>query len=396
VLPSLAAAQVATASFEWQLPRGFPTPFVPADNPMSVAKVALGRRLFFETRLSVTGHYSCASCHDPARSYTDGRAHAVGATGAVMAHSSMALINVAYNLAYGWQHPETSSLEAQMRRPLFNRHPVEIGMAGREREVRTALAADATYAQQFAAVFGGAISVARIIDAIAAFERTLIDGHSAFDAYVFEGQHDALSPAAKRGMALFFSSRIGCAGCHSGFNFSGNWRDRAGPTGKAGFADDGLGVGRVRIPTLRNIALTAPYMHDGRFATLDAVLDHYQRVGRLPSSTQGGQRDPRLKTFTLKQDERDELTAFLASLTERVAAPQVAILDIGIPDMTGWGQADDKARATAAGFDHHLRNPVDPDDVVRLLQAVFQAQCERPPDHRSARRAAAIRLGSLP
>jgi cytochrome c peroxidase len=322
-LPSLAAAQVATttASFAWQLPRGFPTPFVPADNPMSAAKVALGQRLFFETRLSVTGRYSCASCHDPARSYSDGRARAVGATGAVLAHGSMALINVAYNLSYGWQHPEVSSLEAQMRQPLFNRHPVEIGLAGRERAVRAALAADTTYRQQFADVFGGAISIAHIIDAIAAFERTLIDGHSAFDAYVFAGEQDALSPGAKRGMALFFSRRIGCAGCHSGFNFSGNWRDRAGPTGKAAFADDGLGVGPVRIPTLRNIALTAPYMHDGRFATLDAVLDHYERVGKLPSSARGGQRDPRLKTFTLNQDERADLTAFLGSLTERRVAP---------------------------------------------------------------------------
>jgi cytochrome c peroxidase len=319
-LPSLAAAQVAPASFEWQLPRGFPPPFVPAGNPMSVAKVALGRRLFFETRLSVTGRYSCASCHDPARSYTDGRARAVGATGAVIAHSSMALINVAYNLSYGWQHPEVTSLEAQMRQPLFNQHPVEIGLAGRERQVSTALATDATYPGEFVAAFAAPITTARIIDAIAAFERTLIDGNSAFDAYVFAGQHDALSPAAKRGMALFFSSRIGCAGCHSGFNFSGNWRDRAGPTGKAGFADDGLGIGRVRIPTLRNIALTAPYMHDGRFATLDAVLDHYQRIGRLPSSAQGGQRDPRLKTFTLGNAERDELKAFLVGLTEQVAA----------------------------------------------------------------------------
>jgi cytochrome c peroxidase len=320
-LPALATAQIAGAPFQWQLPRGFPIPFVPADNPMSAAKVALGQRLFFETRLSVTGNYSCASCHDPARSYTDGRARAVGATGAVMAHSSMALINVAYNLSYGWQHPEISSLEAQMRQPLFNRHPVEIGLAGREREVRAALAADATYSQQFAAVFGGAISIARIIDAIAAFERTLIAGHSAFDAYVFEGQHEALSPVAKRGMALFFSRRIGCAGCHSGFNFSGNWRDRAGPTGKAGFADDGLGAGRARIPTLRNIALTAPYMHDGRFATLDAVLDHYERVGKLPSSAQGGRRDPRLKTFTLQHHEREELTAFLGSLSEQRGGP---------------------------------------------------------------------------
>ena len=308
-----------SSAFAWQLPRGLPTPFVPPDNPMSAAKVVLGRQLFFETRLSVTGRYSCASCHDPARSFSDGRARAVGATGASLSTRTMALVNVAYNLSYGWQHPELTSLEAQMRLPLLNRHPVEIGLAGREHEMLAALAADVTYPRQFAAVFGGGITTARIIKAIAAFERTLIDGHSAFDAYVFDGQHDALSPAAKRGMALFFSKRIGCAGCHAGFNFSGNWRDSAGPTGKASFADDGLGVGRVRVPTLRNIALTAPYMHDGRFATLDAVLDHYQWVGKLPDSAHGGQRDRRLKAFTLNAAERDDLKAFLDSLTERPA-----------------------------------------------------------------------------
>jgi cytochrome c peroxidase len=321
-LPALGSARAGSA-FEWHLPRGFPIPFVPADNPMSTQKVALGQRLFFEPQLSVTGRYSCASCHDPARSYTDGRARAVGATGDSVPHSAMTLINAAYNISYGWQHPQTATLEAQMRQPLFNRHPVEIGLTGREREVRATLAADAGYAQQFAAVFGGPITTTHIIDAIAAFERTLIAGHSDFDAYVFDGEQAALSPLAKRGMALFFSRRIGCAGCHSGFNFAGNWRDRDGTTGKAGFADDGLGIGPVRIPTLRNIALTAPYMHDGRFATLNTVLDHYERVGKLPSSAHGGQRDPRLKDFTLKPEERAALKAFLVSLTERAAAPQV-------------------------------------------------------------------------
>jgi cytochrome c peroxidase len=316
-----AAAQTLGA-FDWQLPRGFPTPFVPADNPMSAAKVALGKRLFFETKLSASGHYSCASCHDPARSYTDGRALAVGSDGAVMSRSAMALVNVAYNLSYGWQHPDFRSLEVQMRQPLFNRHPVEVGLGGRESTVIALLAADASYSRQFLDVFGAGPSVARIIKAIAAFERTLIAGHSAFDAYVFEGQHDALSPSAKRGMALFFSARLGCAGCHSGFNFSGNWRDSKGPTGKASFADDGLGIGAVRVPTLRNIALTAPYMHDGRYATLDAVLDHYQRIGRAPDSAHGGQRDPRLKRFTLSDTDREDLKVFLISLSDRgPAAP---------------------------------------------------------------------------
>ncbi len=323
VLPPCAAH---AGAFAWQLPRGFPTPAVPADNPMSAAKVALGRRLFFETRLSVTGRYSCASCHDPRHAYTDGRARAVGATGALLGHGAMSLFNVAYNLSYGWQQPQVTSLEMQMRQPLLNRHPVEIGLAGREREVLAALAADPDYARQFAAVFGGTapLSIAHLIKAIAAFERTLIDGHSPFDAYVFTGQHAALSTGAKRGMALFFSARLGCANCHSGFNFSGAWRDSRGATGKAGFADDGLGAGAMRVPTLRNIGLTAPYMHDGRFATLDAVLDHYQRVGRLADSAHGGHRDPRLRTFTLSATERADLEAFLDSLTDRDVAAALA------------------------------------------------------------------------
>jgi cytochrome c peroxidase len=318
-VPPLGAAQAPPSSqpFEWHLPRGFPVPAVPADNPMSAAKVALGQRLFYETRLSVTGRYSCASCHDPRRAYTDGRALAVGATGTTLTRSALPLLNVAYNLAYGWQRPQVRSLEMQMQQPLFNRHPVEIGLAGRERQLVAALARDPTYPRQFAAAFAGPVSVARIIKAIAAFERTLLDGDSAFDAYVFDGREDALSPAAKRGMALFFSARLGCGGCHSGFNFAGNWRDSQGATGAASFADDGLGIGPVRVPTLRNIARTAPYMHDGRFATLEAVLDHYQRVGRTVDSAHGGQRDPRLRAFTLQPTERADLVAFLGSLSSQ-------------------------------------------------------------------------------
>ena len=307
----------AAADFNWQLPRGFPQPAVPADNPMSVAKVALGRRLFFETRLSVTGKYSCASCHDPRRAYTDGRALVVGATGTALRRSAMPLLNVAYNLCFGWQQPRVTSLEMQMRQPLLSEHPLEIGLAGREQEVVALLTADPTYPQQFGTAFAQGISVANIIRAIATFERTLIAGGSPFDAYVFDGDQAALTPAAKRGMSLFFSARLGCSGCHSGFNFSGHWRDRQGSTGKPSFADDGLGVGAVRVPTLRNVALTAPYMHDGRFATLDEVLDHYQRVGRLPDRRHGGQRDPRLRRFAFKGSERADLTAFLDSLTEQ-------------------------------------------------------------------------------
>lgn len=306
-------------AYVWHLPRGFPTPAVPTDNSMSEPKVALGQRLFFEQRLSVSGTYSCASCHDPTRSFTDGRPVALGATGASLPHNAMALVNVAYNVSFGWTKPELGSLEAQMLEPLLNEHPIEIGMAGRQQAVVDLLAADRSYATSFAAVFqdsGPAVTFEHIVKAIAAFERTLISGNSPFDRYVFNGEHEALSPDAKRGMALFFSPRAGCSACHSGFNFSGNWRDSQGATGKPSFASDGTSEHSMRVPTLRNITLTAPYMHDGRFPTLEAVVDHYAQVAERAHGEPDAGVDSRLRTFDLTQQEKADLIAFLHSLTD--------------------------------------------------------------------------------
>ena len=311
--------------YDWHLPRGFPAPAVPADNPMSEAKVALGRRLFFEPRLSITGQYSCASCHEPARAFTDGRALARGATGGATQNNAMALVNVAYNTSYGWAKPQVRSLEAQMLEPLLNEHPVEMGMKGRESAVSAELSADASYRAAFAAAFpesGGEATFDRLVKAIAAFERTLISGRSPFDDYVFAGRHDALDPAQKRGMELFFSSRLGCSACHSGFNFAGNWRDAQGATGEPSFATNGVSTAPMRVPTLRNVALTAPYMHDGRFSTLEAVVAHYESAGRNASApTPAGH--PGLHAFTLSATERAELVAFLESLTDSTFAAGV-------------------------------------------------------------------------
>ncbi len=333
------------AHYDWHLPRGFPTPRVPADNPMSDAKVALGRRLFFEPRLSITGHYSCASCHDPARAFSDGRRVAIGATGAALPHNAMALVNVAYNISFGWTKPQVRSLEAQMLEPMLNEHPVELGMKGREAGVSAGLAGDPAYAHEFAAAFPGeaaAVTFGNLVKAIAAFERTLISGGSPFDRYVFGGEHAALSAQAKRGMALFFSRRAGCAGCHSGFNFSGNWRDTQGATGRASFAVNGTSHTPMRVPTLRNVAFSAPYMHDGRFATLAAVLEHYSAIGArvaAAGAVAGGPRqprlDPRLPRAAFSAAERGELESFLDSLTDASfvkrfapdATPAVAALE---------------------------------------------------------------------
>lgn len=286
---------------------------------MSDAKVALGRRLFFETRLSVTGTYSCASCHEPARAFTDGRAIAIGATGQHTANGAMSLANVAYNVSFGWAKPHVQSLETQMLEPLLNEHPVEMGLKGRERAVEEMLSTDTEYRTAFAAAFPGSdgrATLDRVVRAIASFERTLISGHSPFDRYVFGGQHDALTAEAKRGMALFFSERLGCSACHSGFNFAGNWRDATGETGPSSMANNGTAAGELRIPTLRNIALTAPYMHDGSLSTLEAVVAHYQQAGERAAIARREKNAPRLRSFTLDPAERAALIAFLQSLTD--------------------------------------------------------------------------------
>jgi cytochrome c peroxidase len=236
------------------------------------------------------------------------------------------LVNVAYNVSFGWTDPQVRSLETQMLKPLLSRHPIELGLAGLETRVSAVLAADQRYTAAFAAAFprdttplqhaASPVTFDHVVKAIAAFERTLISGGSPFDRYVFGGEHHALSDQAKRGMALFFSPVVGCSQCHSGLNFAGNWRDAQGATGRASFASNGTGARALRVPTLRNIALTAPYMHDGRFATLAAVLEHYSDLGQQARTRRAGAHDRRLPQRPLTVEERTELTAFLESLTD--------------------------------------------------------------------------------
>jgi cytochrome c peroxidase len=313
---SLLAALAVSASwaaragdFQWNLPPGFAVPAVPADNPMSDAKVALGRALFADTRLSISGRHSCQSCHDPARAFTDGLPRSRGAQGDTLPLNAPTLLNVAYNASYGWRDPKVRTLEQQMRGPLFNEHPRELGLAGREPVVTAALAADGRMLAAFQAAFPGdpePVTMDNTIRAIAAFERTLIRGDSAFDRYVFQGDHAALDAAQKRGMQLFYA-RAGCAACHGGINFAGPWTDAAHPAAEPVFADVGTGAA-VRVPTLRNLGATGPYLHDGRLATLDAVLDNYEKLAADPSV------DPRLRRAPLTTEERAALLAFLRSL----------------------------------------------------------------------------------
>ncbi|MEO8483944.1 MAG: MbnH family di-heme enzyme [Acidobacteriota bacterium] len=329
---------VPVSDFVWHLPAGSPIPRVPQGNPMSVAKVDLGRRLFYDTRLSGNQTYACASCHQQARAFTDGLDHAVGSTGARHARSAMSLTNVAYNATFGWADDTIRSLEDQMAVPMFNEHPIELGMTGRDGAILARFDPPADRAR-FQAAFpetATPISLGHIVKAIASFERTLIAGNTALDRYLYRDDRAALSPSAQRGMTLFFSTRLRCSECHAGFNLSGATTFEGGDAPDVVFHnvglynEDGRGaypaidqglfavsrraqdMGRFRAPTLRNIAVTAPYMHDGSLPTLDAVLTHYSHAG-----VDGPLRSDRIKGFTLDDTERQDLVAFLNSLTDR-------------------------------------------------------------------------------
>jgi cytochrome c peroxidase len=333
----LCAAAPAPAAWEWRLPPGFPEPRVPADNPMSAAKVALGRRLFHDRRLSLNGTQACADCHRPALAFTDGRARAKGSTGAEHRRSAPSLANVAYASSLTWADPKMTRLEDQARIPLFGTDPVEMGFGGREAELEERLRSDAEVAALFAAAFpedSSPVTIDNLTRALASFERTLVSGNSPYDRLVYQGKMDALPESAWRGLRLFFADRPGCSRCHGGLLFSGAFdygllerpmkprfvdnglleaSERRGP----GVVDAGLAraTGRRRdgglfkVPTLRNIALTAPYMHDGRIATLAGVLDHYAR--HPAAHAEDG-----VAVAPLTPEERDDLVAFLESLTD--------------------------------------------------------------------------------
>jgi cytochrome c peroxidase len=311
LLLAACAADPAPPATDLPLPASFPAPFIPADNQYSADKAELGRHLFYDERLSGNGEQACAGCHQQDRAFTDGLVTAVGSTGDVGALNSPSLANAAYAMPLGWAHPELTSLEDQLLGPMLGTAPVELGMSGREEEIMARLAGDPAMVDRFAAAYPDSaepISFTSTRDAIATFVRTLMSGDSDFDRFR-AGDFDAISPAARRGSELFRSTRLGCGRCHSGFALTLAVAFEGGAADPDAAMHD-TGLGRFRVPGLRNVAVTAPYMHDGSLATLDDVLDHYQE----PPA--GASRSELIPEFTLTDAERADLLAFFDSLTD--------------------------------------------------------------------------------
>lgn len=332
------------AGYAWQLPTGFPVPQVPADNPMTTEKVELGRRLFYDVRLSKNRKQACGTCHEQKRAFTDGRQTGLGSTGEAHPRNAQGLTNVAYNATLTWANPLVTTLERQALLPLLGEHPVELGWAGAEAELFARLASEGDYAERFGRAFPdeqGAITLVTVTRALGAFQRTLLSGNAAWDRFS-RGDASALSASAKRGLELFNSEALECYHCHAGFNFADSVAHAGSPNPDTPFHNTGLynldgngtypmgngglfevtgragDMGRFRAPSLRNVTVTAPYMHDGSIATLRDVIAHYAAGGR--SKRQTGVLSPLqsdlVRGFTLSAQETDDLLAFLEALTD--------------------------------------------------------------------------------
>jgi cytochrome c peroxidase len=329
--------------FEWRLPAGFPRPVVPEDNPMTTEKVELGRHVFYDTRLSDNQTFACSTCHKQSLAFADERPVGFGSTGQKHTRGSMSLANVAYSQTLTWANPLMTELERQAQVPIFGDDPIELGMMSID-EVESRFRAVPRYHELFSAAFPGEaepITMSNLLKGLAAFERTLISGNSPYDKYV-AGDESALSEAAKRGMNFVTTNndhRFECNHCHGGFAFSDHvtWEGleqevELPPYHQTGLYDlDGKGLypapntgvyntsldpkdmGKFKAPTLRNVAITPPYMHDGSIATLSAVLDHYAKGGRKHNADHT---DPLLQPFAITAQEKADIIAFLESLTD--------------------------------------------------------------------------------
>jgi cytochrome c peroxidase len=342
---------LADPAYVFRLPKGFPTPVVPAENPMSEAKVELGRHLFYDRRLSDNGTQACASCHRQELAFSDGGTVPLGSTGMPHPRNAMSLANVAYAATLAWANPLLFTLESQALVPMFGTEPVELGLSGREAELFDRLRAVPRYQTLFFAAYpddADPFTLANVTRALASFERTLLSGNSPYDRYTYHHDDGALSDSAKHGRVLFNSEKLECFHCHQGFNLQDSVNFVGKPFLETPFHNTALynlnasgayprpntgifeltglpaDMGRFRVPTLRNVAVTAPYMHDGSIRTLGEVLDHYAAGGRTiaggPNAGVGSEnplKSPFMIGFTLTPEERADVLAFLESLTDR-------------------------------------------------------------------------------
>ena len=297
---------------------------VPADNPLTKNKIELGRLLFFDKRMSKDNTISCSTCHIPSLAFTDGQPVSAGIKRQQGGRSAPTAINRGFSKVQFWDG-RALTLEAQSVGPLTN--PIEHGFPNND-DVIAKINTIEGYKKLFNNAFGtSTITIQQVGKAIASFQRTLLSGNSPFDRFDWDGDEKAISESAKRGKKLFFG-KARCNLCHFGTNFSDEkfhnigigWGGETVDVGRYNVTREKKDIGAFKTPTLREISMTAPYMHDGRFATLEEVIEHYSR---------GGVKNPFLDNqiipLNLTESEKRDIVEMLRTLNgegwQHVKAP---------------------------------------------------------------------------
>ncbi|QDT45559.1 Cytochrome c551 peroxidase precursor [Gimesia alba] len=290
-----------------KVPAGLPPIEFPEDNPPTAEKIALGKQLFFDKRLSRDNTISCASCHAPDKGYSNADQFATGFKGQKGGRNSPTVINAAYNKFHFWDG-RAGSLEEQALGPIAN--PIEMNLTLKEAVDR--INAIPGYKKQFQKVFGSDATEENIAKAIATYERTVLCGDAPYDKFKV-GDKKALSEPAQRGMKLFFGKAV-CSACHSGPNFTDNAFHNIGvgmdakepDVGRKAISKLGGDQGSFKTPSLRDIARSGPYMHDGSMQTLKEVVEHYNKGG-IPNEFL----DEEIYKLNLTPQEVDDLVTFM-------------------------------------------------------------------------------------
>jgi cytochrome c peroxidase len=306
----------------------------------------LGKHLFFDNRLSYNNTKSCGSCHDPKFAFSDGYRRSITAEGTDVKHNAPSLINSSFYRYFDWDNPGVTALEKQHERPLFSQHPVEMGANGNEAEILQRIQSDSFYKKAFAETFPNdkyPFRFDNIISAIAAYVRTLNSSNSSYDKFI-KGDTSALSVSPREGMRLFFSPQLKCGSCHTPplfttanltantdsvyiniglYNIMNRNKYPENDKGLTSFSKKEIDNGKFKIPSLRNVALTGPYMHDGSMNTPEEIIDMYARGGRnITNGPMAGDgknntnKDKRINGFTITAKEKKQLIDFLYSLTD--------------------------------------------------------------------------------
>ncbi len=300
------------SSFEVDIPQGFPKIPVPDNNKLSAERIELGRQLFYDVRLSKDSSISCSSCHLASAAFSDHQTLSVGINQLVGHRNVPTLTNVAYH-PYFFKEGGSPTLEAQVLGPICTEEEMGFNAV----DVVSRLAQDPHYVKLAKEAYQREFDLFVITRALASFERTLLSGNSPFDHYRNKRDSTALTLSQGRGMTLFFSDRLACGNCHGGFDFTNYQFENIGlyeeykDHGRFRITQDSADIGKFKVPTLRNIVLTAPYMHDGSISTLAEVIDHYNKGGAAHPN-----RHQDIKPLSLTQEEKDDLIQFLYSLTD--------------------------------------------------------------------------------